>query len=123
MKQEIHPWNRLVAAARRARDPRDDSAPLGFAARVAARGMTARPAPFWEEISTRLALRALGVACLLALVAASAGYPTLVKIFSAVSTPAPALASAPAAPAAPAAATPASSSSDDPVAEVVGIVS
>ena len=61
-----HPWARLTAAARTVQqDERDASAPYGFATRVAALG-------FAQERKTRslmdaFALRALGVAALVAL--------------------------------------------------------
>jgi hypothetical protein len=133
-------WQRLAAAARRAPDDRDLAAPYGFAARVAAQAWAAsgEPISFFEHFSLRLSLRALGAACLLAVATAGASYPTLVKIFSdtpapslAVSTEAPAASpaapdaepaslAAPAAPEAPAASP---ASSDDPVAELVDIVS
>ncbi len=127
------PWTRLVAGARRAPGGGDVAAPYGFATRVAARAMAAGAArtSFFEEFSLRMALRALGVACLLAVAAAGAGYPSLVKIFSA---PSPAASASPlpgrsAAPAAKPAAAPAETlpstapSSDDPVAEVIDSVS
>lgn len=61
-------WNRLVDAARTApaKDERDESAPVGFATRIAARAMTEprRASSLFELFSWR----ALGVAGLLALV-------------------------------------------------------
>ena len=91
--------------------------------------------PFFEQFSLRLSLRALGAAGLLAVATAGASYPTFVRIFSdpavsslAQSAEVPAaglaapesLAPNPAAVELPAAA---AGSSDDPVAELVDIVS
>jgi hypothetical protein len=56
-------WQRLVALARQAPDPRDDAAPLGFATRVAARAL-AEPASPWL-IFEKLTLRGLAVAAAL----------------------------------------------------------
>ena len=118
-------WRRLAAAARRApAEARDDAAPLGFAARVAARAM----AEDYPRVSLleQFSLRALGAACLLTVGALGAGSPALLHILSHPSAPAVAL-SPPAVavpadvtvPAAPAAAP----SADDPVAELVDRVS
>ena len=49
-------WQRLITAARSAADPRDPSAPFGFATRVAARAF-ASPAPAGALVE-RFALRA-----------------------------------------------------------------
>lgn len=57
-------WSRLVSAARQAHDARDEAAPFGFSTRVAALAMSAKRAPLFAI--DRLALRALGIACLLA---------------------------------------------------------
>ncbi len=57
-------WQRLAAAARQAPDERDSAAPYGFAARVAARAQAAAPEAGLPL--ERLAFRAFGVACLLA---------------------------------------------------------
>lgn len=75
------PWSRLVAGARRADAERGAEAPYGFATRVAAQAFAAerRGAPPFE----RFALRALGIACLVALLSLAANYPAL-------KTPAPA---------------------------------
>ncbi len=57
-------WQRLTAAARTVADDRDTSMPYGFATRVAALAMAQE-----RRVATlldRVALRALGVACLLA---------------------------------------------------------
>ena len=59
------PWSRLAAAARTVRDERDDSAPYGFSTRVAALAFAQERSVV--SVFDRFALRALGVACLLAL--------------------------------------------------------
>jgi len=64
-------WNRLVRAARLAPDARANAAPLGFGTRVAALGLSRR-APV--SLLDLLALRALGVASLLALSAVALNY-------------------------------------------------
>lgn len=64
-------WQRLAAAARRA-PAADETAPYGFATRVAAQACAAqRP-----EVSLleRFSLRALGVACLMAVLGAAFSY-------------------------------------------------
>jgi hypothetical protein len=133
-------WQRLAASARRAPDGRDTAAPYGFAARVVAQAWaaSAEPISFFGHFSLRLSLRALGAAALLAVATAGASYPSLKKIFSdnpapsvglTAETPAasPDISDAPASaePAASPAAAPAVApgSSDDPVAELVDIVS
>jgi hypothetical protein len=68
-------WNRLVAGARRASDERDASAPYGFATRVAALALSQESR--MVSLVERFALRALGVACLLALVSVAANYSAL----------------------------------------------
>lgn len=70
-----HPWPRLVAAAREVRDDRDATAPYGFATRVAALAFAqeARVASLFE----RFALRAVGVATLLALFSVVLNYQAL----------------------------------------------
>jgi hypothetical protein len=67
-----HPWSRLTKAARTVRDARDTSAPYGFATRVAALalGQESRVASLLDLI----ALRALGVACLLAVLSIAVNY-------------------------------------------------
>jgi hypothetical protein len=93
-------WRRLAAAARRAVPPapRDESAPYGFATRVAARA-------FAEERGTpsafaRLALRAAAVACLLAVAAVAVNYSAIKGAFGGG---------------------PAAAANDDPVGEVVDL--
>ena len=70
-----HPWSRLTAAARRAPDTRDTAAPYGFATRVAAQAMAIDRAT--GSLFERLSLRALGVACLLALASFAMNYSTI----------------------------------------------
>lgn len=70
-----NPWTRLTAAARTVRDDRDATAPYGFATRIAALALAHE-----EKVASlfdRFALRALGVACLLALFSVALNYETL----------------------------------------------
>ena len=66
------PWRRLTAAARTVADGREVTAPCGLATRVAARAMAQerKVASLFE----RVAFRALGAACLLALLSAAVNY-------------------------------------------------
>ncbi len=66
------PWRRLTAAARTVADGREVTAPYGFATRVAALAMAQerKVASLFE----RFAFRALGTACLLALLSAAVNY-------------------------------------------------
>ncbi len=66
------PWRRLTAAARTVADGREVTAPDGFAARVAALALAQerKVASLFE----RFAFRALGAACLLALLSAAVNY-------------------------------------------------
>jgi hypothetical protein len=57
-------WSRLVTAARRVPQSRDDSAPYGFATRVAAIAFAQERA---TSLLDRFALRAVGLASLVAL--------------------------------------------------------
>jgi hypothetical protein len=69
-------WSRLAAAARSSRETRDESMPYGFATRVAAlAGVQQRSV---VSVFERFALRALGVACLLALGSFALNYRALV---------------------------------------------
>ena len=69
-----HPWSRLVAAARTVKDDRDTTAPYGFSTRVTALAFaSARTSSLVE----RFALRALGVACVLALLSVAVNYSAL----------------------------------------------
>jgi len=67
-----HPWSRLTASARTVSDARDTAMPYGFATRVAALAMAQerKVASLFE----RFAFRALGAACLLALLSLVANY-------------------------------------------------
>lgn len=69
------PWSRLVSAARLVRDDRDVAAPYGFSTRVAALAFSTerRVATLFD----RFALRALGVASLLALASIAINYSSL----------------------------------------------
>lgn len=67
-----HPWSRLTKAARTVRDEPPAAAPYGFATRVAALalGTEARSVSLFDLF----ALRALGVACLLAVLSVALNY-------------------------------------------------
>lgn len=59
------PWSRLVSAARDVRDERATDAPYGFSTRVAALAFTRRPSAI--SVLERFALRAVGIASVLAI--------------------------------------------------------
>ena len=84
-----HPWSRLAAAARRQADERDTSAPYGFSTRVAALAWTDVRGPVLLE---RFALRALGLAALLALGSVALNYSAVAPVPAPVSNEEPALA-------------------------------
>jgi len=69
----LHPWSRLTAAARQLPPGRSDAAPYGFATRVAALAAERRGASLFE----RIALRAVSVACLLAVLSLATNLSTL----------------------------------------------
>ena len=130
-----HPdaWQRLAAAARHSPAEGDTSAPYGFATRVAALGLAspAESIPFFGSLSLSLSLRALAAACLLAVTTAAFSYSEIVT-FSHGALPAPTQAwvapndaTLPAAKAAPAPteAPAANASSDDPVSDLMNLVS
>jgi hypothetical protein len=97
MKPDDRSWQKLVAAARRAAPPGDESAPFGFSTRVAALAFGNRRSPVSEF--ARLSLRAAAVAGLLAVLAVAANFSAIRGAFddeNAVAT-----------------------TSDDPIAEVV----
>ena len=75
-----HPWNRLVAAARTVRDERDAAAPYAFTTRVTALALA--PERMVSSLVERFALRAVGVAGLLALVSVAANFSTLASLTS-----------------------------------------
>ncbi|MBX3735977.1 MAG: hypothetical protein KF715_04745 [Candidatus Didemnitutus sp.] len=67
-------WLRLIAAARSAPNDRDESAPFGFATRVAALGLMAPAAVLPRAVFEKFALRGLFAACALSAAAAAFGY-------------------------------------------------
>ncbi len=69
------PWSRLVSAARLVRDDRDVAAPYGFSTRVAALAFSSERRI--TSVFDRFALRALGVACLLAIASVAINYSSL----------------------------------------------
>jgi hypothetical protein len=95
-----HPWERLAAAARLAKDDRDTAAPYGFATRVAALGLAPRQPE--TSLFARFSLRALGVACLLMAAAFATNYSLIASVSASEDETA---------------------TTDDPVAEVIDIAS
>lgn len=83
LQQPRDPWSRLTAAARQARDDRDVSPPYGFSTRIAALAFAQEQRVV--SLFDRFALRALGVASLLAIGSVAVNY-------QAISVPAPAAA-------------------------------
>ena len=69
-----HPWSRLTRAAQQIRDERDTSAPYGFATRV---GALAFSSPRAVSLVERFALRAVGIATLLALASVAVNFSAL----------------------------------------------
>lgn len=67
-------WLRLATAARQAPDDRDETAPFGFATRVAALGLMAPAAVLPRAVFEKFALRGLFAACALSAAAAAFGY-------------------------------------------------
>jgi hypothetical protein len=70
-----HPWTRLTTAARHVADDRDTTAPYGFATRIAALAFAQERAV--ASLFERFALRAVGVASLLALCSVVVNYEVL----------------------------------------------
>lgn len=70
-----HPWARLTAAARTVQDDRDTAAPYGFATRVAALGLAQEHKA--ASLIDAFALRALGIAALVALGSVALNYNDL----------------------------------------------
>ena len=70
-----HPWSRLPAAAHQERDERDESAPYGFVTRIAALAFASERS--MASLLERFALKAVGVASLLALFSVALNYSDL----------------------------------------------
>ena len=70
-----NPWTRLTTAARNAREDCDAAAPYGFATRVVALAFAQERRV--SSLFERFAMRAVGVASLLALFSVALNYPTL----------------------------------------------
>jgi hypothetical protein len=96
MKNNPKAWERLAAAARNVADEREIQAPFGFATRVAALAVAAER-PVASPIE-RFSLRAMIVACGLAIVAVAGNYSSIQSLFQEQTPP-----------------------SDDPVAEMVDL--
>lgn len=75
MNRQDQAWARLTAAARRAADDREVSAPYGFATRVAARAMSAPS--LTGALLEKFALRGLLAACACSAAAAVFGYAAI----------------------------------------------
>jgi hypothetical protein len=73
-----HPWRRLTAAARQIGNDRDTMAPYAFSTRIVARAFGAERQ--MESLFERFALRALGVACLLALSSVAVNYKAISNV-------------------------------------------
>jgi hypothetical protein len=72
-----HPWARLTRAARQVRDHRDATAPYGFATRVTALAFSSARS---VSLIERYALRAVGVAALLALASVAVNFSLLLPV-------------------------------------------
>ena len=72
-----HVWSRLTAASRQVVDGRDVAAPYGFATRLAALAMAQERK--MVSLFERFALRAVGVACLLAVASVAVNYSAITK--------------------------------------------
>jgi len=79
-------WQRLAAAAGNAPDEGETAAPYGFSTRVAALAMSAGQPKY--SVIERLSLRAMFVACLLAVVAVGANYSSISHLFDDETPPA-----------------------------------
>jgi hypothetical protein len=77
-------WMRLNSASRQVRDERDVSAPYGFATRLAALAMVQEA--LVASVLERMALRAVGVASLLAICSVALNYEVLAP-YSVASAP------------------------------------
>ncbi|MSU47111.1 MAG: hypothetical protein EXS42_08325 [Lacunisphaera sp.] len=73
-----HQWQKLTTLARSAGEPRDATAPSGFATRVAARAARAPAASPWAAFE-RFALRGLMVAVALSVAAVAFNYAEIMS--------------------------------------------
>lgn len=73
--QSRDPWTRLVAAARQVPDERDTAAPYGFSTRVIALAFSSERR--MNSLFDRFALRALGIACVLAIASVAINYSAM----------------------------------------------
>lgn len=79
MNDPHQPWERLTRAARQVSDPRDTSAPYGFATRVVAQAMAARSMARSGALFEQFALRGLFAAGALSLAAAAFGFSAITE--------------------------------------------
>lgn len=80
-----HVWSRLTAASRSVDDGRELAAPYGFATRLAALAMAQERK--MVSLFERFALRAVGVACLLAVASVAVNYSAITRANSADDEP------------------------------------
>jgi len=78
------PWDRLAAAARQVTDDRDATVPYGFATRVAALALGSERRAI--SLLERFSLRAVMVACALALLSVAVNYSALTKVSTPVAS-------------------------------------
>ena len=76
MNRKNQSWDKLVAVARQARDDRPETAPYGFATRVAALAM-AGDIPEHANLFERWSWRAVAIAGMFAAVSVAANYTAL----------------------------------------------
>lgn len=75
LNEPRHPWSRLTAAARTVQEARDESAPYGFATRVAALAFAQERVV--ASLLERFAFRAVALSVLLALLSVALNYGDL----------------------------------------------
>jgi hypothetical protein len=75
LNEPRHPWSRLTAAARTVQEAREDSAPFGFATRVAA--LACSQERVVTSLVERFALRAVAFSALIALLSVALNYGDL----------------------------------------------
>ena len=76
MKHPQQSWQQLVAAARIQRDEREETAPYGFAGRVAAQAFAQSQADSWG-LMEKFAVRGLIAACTFGIAAVAFGFTAL----------------------------------------------
>jgi hypothetical protein len=79
-------WRRLAAAAAKAPDSLETSAPFGFASRVVARAFE-RQQPSFSTVLDRLSWRALAVSCVLTAICIASSYSSWASLAEEESVP------------------------------------